>query len=85
MVDIICYSPSPSNVYPNPASDILNVEIETEADVMLRSRGNILRSARTKSITAQFNVNSLPDGVYYLHVYNGIDNKPEITQIIVQH
>jgi hypothetical protein len=47
--------------------------------------GNLLRQTSTKSATAQFNVNSLPDGVYYLHVYNGINDTPVVQQIVIQH
>jgi len=43
-----------------------------------------VQQVKTKSITAQFNVNNLPDGVYYLHIYNGIDEKPQVKQIVVQ-
>jgi len=47
-------------------------------------QGNLLRQTFTKSNTEQFNVSNLPAGLYYLHVYDGISDKPEIKQIIVE-
>ena len=32
-----------------------------------------------------FNVSALPNGVYYLHIYDGVNNTPEIQQIMVEH
>jgi hypothetical protein len=99
-VDVVDWSPV--SAYPNPASGILNIEIDVSAvatssnakglnaaptyDIRLYDGlGNIVRQQRTKSNTIQFNINSLPNGTYYLHIYDGISNKPEITQIMVQH
>ena len=47
-------------------------------------QGNLLRQIFTKGNTEQFNVSNLPAGLYYLHVYDGISDKPEIKQIIVE-
>ena len=96
MVDIVCNSPSPSNVYPNPVKDNLTVEIDDRSSQrqagsptynirLYDGMGNLLRQTTTKSSTAQFNVNSLPNGVYYLHIYDGISATPEVQQIMVQH
>lgn len=96
------YSPSPPISYPNPASDVLNIEIDTEStaqtaggmnsktvpvyDIRLYDgQGNLLRQTTSKGGTTQFNVANLPAGIYYLHVYDGINDKPEISQIIVEH
>jgi hypothetical protein len=32
----------------------------------------------------QFNVSNLPVGIYYLHVYDGVNSKPEIHKIVVE-
>jgi len=98
VVYIDCWSPSPVNAYPNPVKDILNIEILAEVDAMLRTKGNpnydirlynsmgsLVRQTTTRSANMQFNVSHLPNGTYYLHIYNGINEKPEIKQIIVQH
>lgn len=95
--------------YPNPASDILNIEIDTQAATQAQSlrqtttngkllktdptydirlydgQGNLLRNAKTKGGKVEFNVTNLPNGIYYLHFYDGTDNKPEMRQIVVQH
>ncbi|MCL1942445.1 MAG: zinc-dependent metalloprotease [Candidatus Azobacteroides sp.] len=47
--------------------------------------GTLLRRATVKSGKVEFDVSNLADGIYYLHIYDGINEKPEMTQIIVQH
>jgi hypothetical protein len=47
--------------------------------------GNLLRNSQTKGGTIQFNVSALPDGIYYLHIYDGVNVKPEMQQIVVEH
>jgi len=89
---------SPSNsctiVYPNPVSDVLYIELDPPAssktqitfDVrLLDGQGNLLRQTFTKGGTVEFNVSTLPDGVYYLHIYDGVSEKPEMHQIMVEH
>ena len=95
--------------YPNPASDILQIEFDQQGiaqakalqqtttdaksiktdptyDIRLYDgQGNMLRQQFTKGGNVQFNVASLANGVYYLHIYDGTDNKPEMRQIVVQH
>ena len=98
---------SPS-VYPNPASDILNIEIDQEIvdavkallqasgakysnnepvfDIrMYNIFGNTVRSTTTNGGTVQFDVSVLPDGFYYIHIYDGVSNKPEKHAVIVKH
>jgi hypothetical protein len=77
--------------YPNPTGSVLNVEIDREAifqtyDIRLyNGQGNLLRQAASQGEKVEFNVGSLPNGIYYLHVYDGINEKPEKRQIVVQH
>ena len=81
--------------YPNPASDMLYIEFDENAktqgekhifDVRLYDgQGNLLRQSSTKGGTTQFNVSNLPDGLYYLHIYDGVNSTPEIQQIMVEH
>ncbi len=100
---------SASTAYPNPASNILNIEIDAQAiaqakalqpattggkqfkinptyDVRLYdNQGNLLRNAKTKGGSVQFNVANLLNGIYYLHIYDGVSKKPQMRQIIVEH
>ena len=94
-VSVYDYSPSPP--YPNPVSDVLNIETGTSASVKVQGtsitydvrlyndQGNLLRQAKNKGGTVQFNVSALPDGIYFLHIYDGVSSTPEIQQIVVQH
>ena len=98
--------------YPNPATDILNIELNQETITQNQSQnydleqntindksniidatydlrlydnlGNLLRQAVAKDGTVQFNVSNLPAGIYYLHIYDGVSEKPEIHQIMVE-
>ena len=86
-------------VYPNPVSDILTIEIDADAvysqlparlnlsfDVRLHNiHGAPVRQTTTKGGTVQFNVSNLPNGFYYLLVFDNAGNKPETKTIIVQH
>ena len=100
------WSPS-SFVYPNPASDIINVEIVKEAisksntieqsptdgnrikldptyDIRLYDgQSNLLRQQTTKGDKIEFNVSNLSSGIYYLHIYDGVNSQPEIHQVVV--
>ena len=86
--------------YPNPVDDILTIDIGALAgqfasgslrqapsyDVRLyNGQGNLLRQQIAKGGTVQFNVSNLPDGIYYLHIYNEVKSTPEIQQIMVEH
>ena len=78
--------------FPNPASDLINLKINTYAskaqtfDVRLYDgQGNLLRQTVTTGGTVQFNVSKLPDGIYYLHIYDGVNSKPVMQHIVIQH
>jgi M6 family metalloprotease-like protein len=95
-------------VYPNPASNILNIEIDAETAVQATTseqtvagvkavkrepaydirlydgQGNLLRRSTTKGGKVEFNVSNLTSGIYYLHIYDGVNEKPEIRQIVVE-
>ena len=48
-------------------------------------QGNMVRQQKAKGGTVQFNVSNLPGGTYYLHIYDGVGEKPEMIQVIVEH
>jgi len=94
----IIWSPPPP--YPNPASETFSIEIDTEAiargfekvngsitcDIRLYDgQGNLLQQTYSKGGKVEFNVTNLPNGIYYLHVYDGESEKPAMHQIVVQH
>jgi hypothetical protein len=84
--------------YPNPVDDILYIDIDADAahallpvratltfDARLYDgQGNLLHSAKTQGGTVKFNVSNLLDGLYYLHVYDGVNSMPEMLQIVVE-
>jgi uncharacterized membrane protein len=85
--------------YPNPVSDVLHIDFTAKSgetsrgmagqsfDIRLYDgQGTQLRQTVAKGESvAQFDVSGLPNGTYYLHVYDGVNAKPEMYQIIVKH
>ena len=89
-----------SFAYPNPVDNILTVDIDAFAaanpalsssarityDIRLYDgQGNMLRQQRAGSGTVQIDVSTLPNGMYYLRIYDGVNATPFVTTIIVQH
>jgi len=94
--------------YPNPASDVIYIEIDQEAytqakaseqtltdatvlktfptfDIRLYEwQGNLVHQATSKGSKVEFNVANLPNGIYFLHVYESVSSKPEIHQIVIE-
>jgi len=91
---------SPLKVYPNPVSNILTIDVNAlvllspvdknsrsspSCDVRLYDmQGGLLRQATAKGGTVQFNVSNLPDGIYYLHVYDGVNSTPIMQQVMIE-
>ncbi len=95
--------------YPNPVSNILNIDLDQRIvsqtqsyeqtiieskqpkqdvtyDIRLYDgQGNLLRHKTTKGGKVEFNVSNLSNGIYYLHIYDGVNEKPEMRQILVEH
>ena len=93
-------APPPFISYPNPVSDVLYIEVEqpdenntnvgqnafTYEIRLYDGLGNLVRQTDTKGgSTTQFNVANLPNGIYYLHLYYGINKTPAIQKIVIQH
>ena len=86
------------SVFPNPVRDILTVVIDDTGyvqnlrsrsaptfDVRLYSRqGNLLQQRKTKGGTVEFNVFNLPNGLYIVHVYDGINPMPVMRAVVVE-
>jgi hypothetical protein len=47
--------------------------------------GNILRETTTKENKVAFDVSDLPEGNYFLHIYDGISDKPVIQKMIIKN
>jgi hypothetical protein len=46
----------------------------------------MLRQTTTnKTGMVQFDVTNLPNGFYFLHIYDGVSDKPDMRTIVVQH
>jgi len=68
------------------ASDAKSTSADPTFDIRLYDGlGNLLRQTSTNGGTVQFNVSNLPAGNYYLHIYDGVSDKPEMQQILVEH
>ena len=82
-------------VYPNPVDDVLYIELG-DLPVNARSQGYdlrlydmsgrmVLQQFAKGNTIAQFHVSSLPNGIYFLHIYDEVSSTPEMHQIIVKH
>ena len=95
---------SPGNpvVFPNPASDILKIDIDafissqpqsgqfqqkpTAYDIRLYdSNGYMYEQTKAKSGIVEFRVSNLSDGIYYVHIIDGVSAKPETYPVIIKH
>ena len=84
-----------SIVYPNPVSDNLAIEIESNngagrsltCDIRLYDgNGNHLHRSVNSHRKTEFNVSNLSDGFYYLHIYNADNGELlETKTVIVKH
>lgn len=87
-------------VYPNPANSELSVQyssengnLETSQDLLSSSarevklydkQGNIMLSSIMQNNKVTFNTNTIPNGIYYLHIVTK-DKKIIKRQVIIQH
>lgn len=82
-----------TNIYPNPVSDILTVELDNKIlsqgnNLEIRlydGTGNQLRQSMVKESTVRISVASLANGVYFLHIYDAKSDILEKRQVVVQH
>ena len=85
-----------SVAFPNPVDDMLNIDLDQMAIVSSKSimtydirlfsaQGNMVSQISAQNGIVQLNTSDLPDGFYYLHIYDGISPTPEVHTIIVKH
>jgi len=87
-------------IYPNPTNGLLYIEIDADAaqamlpakvskltfDVRLYDgQGNLQRQQKSQGETVEFDVTNLPNGFYYVHVYDGVNSTPVMFQVVVEH
>lgn len=65
-------------IYPNPASEIINIQFEAATDqeillYLLDSQGKLVKTDRIEESTVEKNINleDLPAGIYYLRMTKG--------------
>ncbi|MBL4653478.1 MAG: T9SS type A sorting domain-containing protein [Flavobacteriales bacterium] len=59
------------NLYPNPSSGTINIEfntIEHRTILITNARGTLINSTETDNLALVYNIDSLPNGVYYISV-----------------
>jgi len=82
--------------YPNPVDDILYVDLDKIENIQNNTSinydirlydglGNVLRQASAKNGIVQFNVSKLIDGIYFLHINNGVSQTHDVHKVIIQH
>ena len=84
--------------YPIPADQTLYVDLDQILsglspagknpvfDVRLYDiQGNMMRQTTAKGGIVQFDVSNLSNGIYFVHIYDGINKNPQIVKIIVEH
>jgi hypothetical protein len=90
---------SPAIIYPNPATDVVNVELQNiapendalsgEYSVRLYNRVGILQKELTVMASGKtsvsFSVSGLANGLYLLYLYPPDKGKPHVTKLIVKH
>lgn len=78
-------SPLTLNVAPNPANNVMNIEINTSADVkMVDVLGNVVLTEKMEAGKKAIDVSSFKNGVYFVMIEaEGI--KPTTRKVIIRH
>ncbi|MDR0796200.1 MAG: T9SS type A sorting domain-containing protein [Tannerella sp.] len=82
-----------NRIYPNPARDMLSIEISraqinsiaSYVILLFNSQGNLLRREQAKENIVHFDISALPNGIYFLHISDGTSATSETHKIIVKH
>ena len=71
-------NPVQVTVFPNPASEVINIEFDTPVDVeislfLLDTQGKLVKTEKIEAATTnkQINMQDLPSGIYYLRLTKG--------------
>jgi len=52
---------------------------------LYNTSGTLALQTTSGSNRIQLNISNIPDGIYFLHLYDGIDDAPEVKQIVIKH
>jgi len=52
---------------------------------LYNTSGTMALQTTSGSSRIQLSISNIPDGIYFLHLYDGIDNAPEVKQVIIKH
>ena len=91
-----------SLIYPNPASDVLNIVFKqadqqnlennktTVQDTrryykLYNSQGVLKRDISNVGQNTQLNISDLPNGIYYLNIFEDLNAKPDVHTVIIEH
>ena len=78
----------PFSIYPNPANDILQVDITDnsacEISIYSLQGAKALQTLATGNKT-QIDVSTLPDGIYFLQLYESVTGKQGMKKIVIKH
>jgi hypothetical protein len=78
----------PLTVYPNPADDILQVDIaeNSACKISIYSlQGAKMLQTVTIGSKTQIDVSALPDGIYFLQIYSLSNSKRGMKKIVIKH
>ena len=71
-------NPVQVTVFPNPASEVINIEFDTPVDgeislFLLDTQGKLVKTEKIEAATTnkQINMQDLPSGIYYLRLTKG--------------
>ena len=64
---------------------IISLSFSMKAQPPYCSIQNMVRQTTAKGGIVQFDVSNLPYGIYFVHIYDGINNDPEIVKVIIEH
>ena len=71
-------NPVKITVFPNPTSEIVNIEFETPTDAeialfLLNNQGSLVKTIQipVTTLTKEINMQDLPSGIYYLRMVKG--------------
>jgi hypothetical protein len=74
------------NMFPNPSNSIVNLSFYSDNNtVTVRSMVGVVVSQFNCGFTSQFEVSSLPTGLYLVEVKDLVTQKSSVKKLLIQH